>query len=176
MAAPLLYTSSNQLAALVPFGTSGPNVQVQVVYQDQVSDQFSMIVTPAAPAIFAADGTGGGLGAILNEDSSLNSWDNPAGPGSIVVLYATGGGQTDPPGEDGKIASDLPYPKPLLAVQVFIDNQPAEVVYAGAAPGLVQGVLQINARIPAGVSEGGVTVTIQVGDASSPSTIMLVVR
>jgi len=176
VAAPLLYTSSNQLGAVVPFGTLGPNIQVQVIYQDQVSDRFSMTVTPAAPAIFAADGTGGGQGAILNEDSSANSWDNPADQGSIVVLYATGAGQTAPPGEDGKITSDLPYPKPLLPVQVFIDNQPAEVLYAGAAPGLVQGVLQINARIPAGASEGGVTVTIQVGDAVSPNTVMVVVR
>ena len=174
--APILYTSSNQLAALVPFGTIGPNVQVQTIYQDQVSGQFPMALTPASPAIFAADGTGGGLGTILNEDTSPNSWDNPAYPGSIVVLYATGGGQTDPPGQDGKLTSDVPYPKPILPVQVFIDNQPAEVIYAGAAPGLVQGILQINARIPASASEGGVTVTIQVGDAVSPSTIMVVVR
>jgi uncharacterized protein (TIGR03437 family) len=176
VAAPILYTSSNQLAALVPFGTLGPNVHVQAMYQDQVSDQFSMAVTPASPAIFAADGTGGGLGAILNQDNSSNTWDNPADLGSIVVMYITGGGQTDPPGDDGKITSDLPYPKPLLPVQVFIDNQPAEILYAGAAPGLVQGVLQINARIPAGVTEGGVTVTIQIGDAVSPNTVMVVVR
>jgi len=146
------------------------------MYQGQMSDRFSMPVTPASPAIFAADGTGGGQGAILNEDTSPNNWDNPADPGSIVVLYATGGGLTDPPGEDGKITSGLPYPMPLLPVHVFIDNQPAEVLYAGAAPGIVQGVLQINARIPPGVSEGGVTVTIQVGDTLSPNTIMLVVR
>jgi len=146
------------------------------MYQDRVSDRFAVAVTPAAPAIFAADGTGGGQGAILNEDSNPNNWDNPANPGSVVALYATGGGQTDPPGEDGKITSDLPYPKPVLPVLVFIDNQPADVLYAGAAPGSVQGVLQINARIPVGVSGGGVTVTIQVGDTISPNTIMLVVR
>jgi uncharacterized protein (TIGR03437 family) len=176
VAAPLLYTSATQLGAVVPFGTSGPIVQVQVMYQNQTSDRFSMPVTPASPAIFAADGTGGGQGAILNQDSTPNNWDNPADPGSIVSLYATGGGLTDPQGEDGKITSDLPYPKPLLPVHVFIDNQPAEVLYAGAAPGSVQGVLQINARIPPGVSEGGVTVTIQVGDTLSPNTIILVVR
>jgi len=175
VAAPLLYTSSNQLGAVVPFGTVGLSTQVQVMYRDQMSDRFSVGVTLAAPAIFAADGTGGGQGAILNEDTSPNNWDNPADPGSIVVLYATGGGQTDPPGEDGKITG-VPYPKPRLPVQVFIDNQLADVFYAGDAPGQVQGVLQINARIPPGVARGGVTVTIQVGEVSSPNTIMLVVR
>jgi uncharacterized protein (TIGR03437 family) len=174
--APMLYTSVSQLGAIVPFGISGPTTQVQVKYQDQVSAQFSLGVTQAVPAIFASDGTGGGQGAILNQDGTPNNWDYPADPGSIVVLYATGGGQTDPPGEDGKITTDLPYPKPLLPVQVFIDNLPAEVVYAASAPGQVQGVLQINARIPAGVSEGAVTVTVQVGDTPSPNTIMLVVR
>jgi len=176
IAAPILYTSYNQLGAVVPFGVAGPGVRVRVMYQGRVSDRFSMPVTPAAPAIFAADGTGGGQGAILNEDNSPNNWDYPADPGSIVALYATGGGQTDPPGEDGKITSDLPYPKPVLPVQVFIDNQPAEVLYAGAAPGIVQGILQINVRIPLGVSQGGVTVTMRVGDTPSPNTIMLVVR
>ncbi|HEY6393446.1 MAG TPA: hypothetical protein VIX89_19340, partial [Bryobacteraceae bacterium] len=175
VAAPLLYTSANQVGVVVPFGTVGLSTQVKVMYQDQVSDRFSVGVALAAPAIFAADGTGGGQGAILNEDTSPNNWDNPAYPGSIVVLYATGGGQTDPPGEDGKI-TDLPYPKPRRPVLVFIDNQLADVQYAGDAPGQVQGVLQINARIPAGVASGAVTVTIQVGEVSSPNTIMLVVR
>ena len=43
-----------------------------------------------------------------------------------------------------------PLRVPVLPVKVSIDNQPADVLYAGAAPGLVQGVIQINVRVPAG--------------------------
>ena len=39
--------------------------------------------------------------------------------------------------------------KPQLPVQVTIDGTPAEVLYAGAVPGLVSGLLQVNVRIPA---------------------------
>jgi uncharacterized protein (TIGR03437 family) len=176
VAAPILYTSANQVAAMVPFGTTGSSVPVQVRYQNQSSDPVAMAVTAAAPSLVARDSSGGGLGAILNEDTVENSFDNPAEPGSVVVLYATGAGQTDPPGDDGKITSGLPYPKPLLPVQVFIDNLPADVLYAGAAPGIVQGVVQINARLPAGASSGAVTVIIQVGEAISPNTIMMVIK
>jgi len=176
VAAPILNTVSNQVSAIVPFKTSGRNIQVQAMYQGQLTDPFSVAVKPAAPAIFSLDGTGGGEGAILNEDGSQNSWDNPADRGSIIVLSATGAGQTDPAGEDGKITSDLPYPKPILPVQVFIDGQSAKVVYAGGSPGLVHGMVQIKARVPTGSSEGEVTITIQVGDTLSPNTIKLIVR
>jgi uncharacterized protein (TIGR03437 family) len=131
---------------------------------------------PAAPALFALDGTGGGPGAILNQDGSVNSWNAPASRGSVVVLYATGLGQTNPPGDDGMVPAGLPLPAPLLPVKVFIDGQPAEVLYAGAVVGLVQGVTQINVRVPAAASQGNVKVMIQAGDFSSPTTVTLAVQ
>ena len=177
VSAPLLYTSSNQLGAIVPFGTAGPTTRVLVQSQGQLSAPMTLPVVPATPALFTLDGSGGGAGAILNEDASPNSPSNPAGRGSIVVLYGTGAGQTNPVGEDGKISTDLPLPSPLLGVTVFIDNQPAEVLYAGAAPGMVQGVIQINARVPAAASPGpAIPVSLKVGNYSSPSAVTLSVR
>jgi uncharacterized protein (TIGR03437 family) len=176
VSAPVVYTSSNQVSAIVPFGTSGSDILVQTIYLGQISDSFPVAVTPAAPAIFSFDSSGGGAGAILNEDGSSNAEDNPADRGSIIALYATGAGQMDPAGQDGKVTSDAPYPKIFLPVQVFIDNQPAEVIYSGAAPGLLQGIVQINARVPMTASKGDVTITIQVGDAISPNTITLTLR
>jgi uncharacterized protein (TIGR03437 family) len=48
--------------------------------------------------------------------------------------------QTDPAGVDGKLA-DMPLPKPLLPVSVFVDGQQVTVLYAGAAPAEIAGVL-----------------------------------
>ena len=93
------------------------------------------------------------------------------------MLYGTGAGQTSPAGDDGMISTDLPLPTPILPVTVFIDGQPAEVLYSGAAPGMVQGILQINARVPSTASVGvGIQVMFKVGNYSSPNTVTLAVR
>jgi uncharacterized protein (TIGR03437 family) len=177
VSAPMLYTSANQIGALVPFGTAGPTTQIVVSSQGQASSPLTMPVLSATPALFSQDGTGGGPGAILNQDGSPNSSANPAARGSVVVLYGTGAGQTNPAGQDGTISTGWPLPAPVLPVTVFIDEQPAEVLYAGAAPQIVQGVIQINARVPDNASTGdGIVVMFKVGNYSSPITVTLSVR
>ena len=56
--------------------------------------------------IFTLDASGGGQATIVNEDGGINSPLHPAPRSSVVSIYATGGGQTDPPGTDGAIAGD----------------------------------------------------------------------
>ena len=177
VSAPLLYTSANQLGAIVPFSTTWPTTQVVVMSKGQLSSPLKIPVVPAAPALFSQDGTGGGPGAILNQDGTPNSAANPAARGSLVVLYGTGAGQTNPAGDDGRISTGSPLPSPVLPVTVFIDNQPAQLLYAGAAPGMVQGIIQINARVPDTVSIGdGIQVMFKVGSYSSPNTVTMSVR
>ena len=92
------------------------------------------------------------------------------------MLWATGLGQTNPQGKDGSIATASSLPAPTLPVTVLIDNQPTDVLYAGAAPGMPQGIFQINARVPASASNGEVHVVMQVGKYSSPNTVTIVVQ
>ena len=175
--APLLYVSSAEVGAVVPFGAAGSSAQVKVVYQGQSSDPITVQVVLAAPALFAQDGSGGGPGAILNADGSLNSWDKPADRGSIVTLYATGLGQINPQGDDGVVTARTSLATPLLPVEVLIDGQLAEISYVGSAPGMVEGVYQINARIPDTTSPNyGVPIIVKTGEFSSPTTICMNVR
>jgi uncharacterized protein (TIGR03437 family) len=177
MRAPVLYTSATQVGAIVPFSLTQPTTQVQVLYKGVLSSPMNLPVVSAAPSLFSLDGTGSGPGTILNQDGSLNSMDNPAARGSIVIVYGTGAGNTDPDGVDGKVVSDAPYPTPLLPVTVLIDNQPAEVVYAGAAPALIMGLVQINVRVPSTASIGSeVPVVFKVGDYSSANVVTLAIR
>ena len=133
-------------------------------------------VVESEPGLFTADGSGMRQGAILNQDSTANSPANPAAAGSVVVLYGTGEGLTDPAGVDGRLAAEV-LPRPRLPVSVRIGGREAAVVYAGAAPGLVAGVLQINVRVPPEVTPGSaVPVVVQVGANSSPSTVTLALR
>jgi uncharacterized protein (TIGR03437 family) len=111
----------------------------------------------------------------LNEDSTVNSAANPTRRGRIVVLFATGEGATTPTGDDGLIANEI-FPKPILPVRVRIGGQDAEVLYAGAAPTLVAGVLQVNVRVPSSAPDGNVPVQLFVGDTQSPATITIAVR
>ncbi len=65
---------------------------------------------------------------------------------------------------------------PQLPVKLFIDGQSADVLYAGAAPGQVQGVIQINARVPASASTGQVQLVLQVGTYTSPNTTSVILQ
>jgi uncharacterized protein (TIGR03437 family) len=119
---------------------------------------------------------GSGQGAISNADGSVNSPGNPASAGSVVALFATGLGQTDPPGLDGTVAADV-LPTPRLQPSVSIGGLSADVLYAGAAPGMVAGIFQINVRVPDSAPGGpALVVSLQVGNAVSPSGITLAVR
>ena len=175
--APLVYVSATQCSAVVPyFGAINSTTHVQVEYQGALSDPLAVPITVTAPGLFTANASGKGQGSILNQDQSINSASNPAASGSIVVLYATGEGLTDPPGVDGRPAVGV-YPKPLAAVSVDIGGLPATVQYAGAAPGYVSGVLQINAQMAPNVQAGNsVPVHVTIGGTTSQDGVTLAVH
>jgi uncharacterized protein (TIGR03437 family) len=106
----------------------------------------------------------------------LNTAQSPAARGSVVQIFATGEGQTVPSGIDGKLA-ELPLAAPVLAVTVMIGGRPATVTYAGAAPGLVAGVMQVNAVVPDDVTPGpSVPIMIRAGEFLSRDGVTLSVR
>src|ERR1039458_8563849 len=97
VAAPMIYSLNGQVSAVVPYAVAGKaSTQVQVQYQGVVSNTVTMPVRAATPAIFSLDSTGVGPGAILNQDTSIDSTGNPAARLSVIALYCTGGGVTSP--------------------------------------------------------------------------------
>ena len=172
--APVIYTSANQVAAVVPYGITGPSAQVFVQYLGQASPPITAPVATAAPALFTLDGSGKGQAAAFNQDGSLNGAAHPAKAGSYVSLIATGAGQTNPPGMDGLPAAAAGAP-PLLPVAVTIGGKAAQVQYAGGAPNMVAGVMQVNAQIPAGLPSGNVSVVVQVGSFSTQAGVTIAV-
>lgn len=175
--APILYASGRQVSVVVPYALSGRGrARVEVEYQGARSAPVEVQVAESAPGVFTLNSTGIGPGAILNEDGRVNTPDNPAPRGSIVVLYATGEGHTSPAGIDGLVTA-MTLRHPVLPVRVAIAGQETEVLYAGAAPGLVSGVLQVNARVPAAVApRSAVPVVVTVGSASSQAGVTVAVR
>jgi uncharacterized protein (TIGR03437 family) len=172
--APVLYTSATQVGVVAPFNLTGPKADISVVYQGQVSSSLTVSVAASAPAIFTLNTGGTGPAVAVNQDGSLNDAAHAAPAGSVVTMYATGAGQTNPASQDGAPAA-VPLPLPVLPVSVTIGGKSAIVQYAGAAPGLVAGLLQLNVFIPAGLT-GQVPVVLQVGSSSSPNGVTIYVQ
>lgn len=173
-AAPLTYASDKQINAIVPFSLAGNSRTLLTVECFGLRSEVVVLdVVQAAPGVFTLDGSGRGRGAILNQDGTQNSAASPASPDSIVVLYATGAGQTNPPAVDGALMSgELPQPTQHVSVQ--IGDLPAEVLYAGAAPGLVAGILQVNARVPRDMAGGGPKpLLLFIGAATTQPNVMV---
>jgi uncharacterized protein (TIGR03437 family) len=174
---PLVYVRSDQISAIVPYGAAGQaNTQIIVLYKGQTSKALSVPVTDSAPGIFTASASGKGTGAILDGVTyGLIDAAHPAKAGSVVLIYVTGEGRTKPDGEDGKLAQDV-LPAPVLPVSVSIAGHDAQVLYTGAAPGLVAGLMQINVVVPDGVTGDALPIVVMVGRNASPAGVTIAVR
>lgn len=104
--------------------------------------------------------------AALNQDGTFNAASNPAAPGSIVTVYATGLGPITPSQRDGsRIGFPLPANTLTFGVEAVYTlgipfgiemDVPFEVMYAGPAPTLVAGVSQVNFRVAPYASYGAI--------------------
>jgi uncharacterized protein (TIGR03437 family) len=167
---------SNQINVFVPYEIAGNTSVTIAVSADYVgSAAVKVPVAQSAFGLSTADASGSGQGAILNQDGSYNSDSNPASAGSVVSLFGTGEGLTKPALPDGALVISTPYSIPNEKVTVTIGDQPAEVLYAGAAPFLPTGVLQINAQIPAGVT-GDAPVLVSIGGISTSRKVTVAVK
>jgi uncharacterized protein (TIGR03437 family) len=62
-------------------------------------------------------------------------------------------------------------------VSAMVGGQAAQVMWAGNAPECVQGVMQVNIQLPAGVAgKGSVPIIFSIGGNSSQSTITVAVK
>jgi uncharacterized protein (TIGR03437 family) len=117
-----------------------------------------------------------GLGAILNQNYSLNAPANRAAIGDTIQIYCTGGGVTAPASVDGSLSA-APFPVLNLPVTVTIGGVNARVAYKGAAPSLIAGLTQINAEVPPGVAPGAaVLVVVQVGEFKSQPGVTVAIQ
>ncbi len=173
--APLTYVSATQINAVVPYEVFGRATTNLVVNFNGVSTAaLPLNVVATAPGIFAMSGVG--QAAALNQNGTINTAANPIPKGQTVVLFATGEGQTSPLGVTGSVTGGT-LKTPNAPVTVTIGGVPATVAYAGSAPNLVSGVLQINAVVPAGTPSGAsVPVVLTIGSATTQQNVTIAVQ
>jgi uncharacterized protein (TIGR03437 family) len=152
--APILYVRQDQINAIVPFSVkgfvhpglpAGLSTNVAVEHQGTEVARSTLLLRPTNPGIFRLGATEQAV--ILNEDNTVNTPDNPAARGSVITLWITGFGEYDTSFADGTVPAQISSLRG--PVSLTVQNQTAELLYAGAAGGLVAGAAQLNARIPA---------------------------
>jgi uncharacterized protein (TIGR03437 family) len=177
VAAPLLYASAGQINAVVPYEVKAPVTEMTVKGAAGTDGPRAMPVADAVPAIFTYNGSGIGEAAVLNQDGTYNSIANPAVRGTVITFYATGTGLMNSPVADGSVSpTSLPLPTPKLPVSVQIRGQDSQVQYAGAAPGYVSGLLQVNVEVPTTINFGNlVPLSLIVGNYTSQLQVSIAV-
>lgn len=153
VAAPLLFVSRNQINAVAPMAIRGkPQVRVEVQRNGVRSPALMAAVRDQEVGLFTVSGNGRALVLAAHADGVLNSESSPVPSGGVVTIWATGREDFLTNLRDGEVPAGA---NPLrTAPRILIEGQPAEVLYAGAAPGLVAGILQINLRVPSALPAG----------------------
>lgn len=174
---PMVYASAGQLSVIVPYSVSGKtSTQVVVDVNGIKSNASTLAVVASSPGLFSVDFSGKNQVAALNEDGSVNSAANPAEAGKLIVIYGTGAGTFRSHPVDGAVIG-FPLPEFLTPLTLEIGDSPAEISYAGPAPGLVSGVFQINARVPASTPAGAqVPIRVLSGMTASPVDTTIAVK
>ena len=140
---------------MVPYGTSGPVVQIQVINNNVRSNAVTVFSSMTSPGIFSADANGfGDARAQHAADFSLVTPSNPAQPGETIILYLTGLGLVSPlPNIDGTPAGSNPTMITVQPLSVYIGGNQATIGFSGLTPSLVN-VYQLNVTVPSGITPG----------------------
>jgi uncharacterized protein (TIGR03437 family) len=180
------YVSATQINVVVPYEIAGrATTNVVVSYQQVQSSAILQNVASQAPGIYTFSATGAGQAAVLNQNYTFNGpaagivingqnvSTTPAAQGSYIYVYMTGGGQTSPASVTGTITPTPTNTTPLYniptKVTATINGVNATVLFAGAAPGLVTGVIQVNLQVPTGVTGSALPLVVTINGSTTLS-------
>jgi uncharacterized protein (TIGR03437 family) len=143
-----LWVQDTQINTIAPWSlVPGQTTEICVMTAGTKTNCLTQPATETSPGVFSVDGS---HAAALNQDGTINSALNPAAPGSIVSIFATGLGPISPAQADGTLVG-FPLPMNVLPVNVEAGvpghTTNFEITYSGPAPMLVSGASQINFRV-----------------------------
>ncbi len=150
--APVLYAQSRQVNAQAPFELSGKTLTtISLVYNDVTVGSVTLPANQGKPGLFRLQPGVSAQAVAVNQDGTVNRASNPAPRGSIVSVWGTGFPPIDAPCATGSLNPAGPVD---LAGGWKVAFTVETVVYAGSAPGLLCGIVQINVVVP---PSGGLT-------------------
>src|SRR5262245_42843747 len=84
---------------------------------------------------------------------------NPARPGEVLVLHASGLGPTRPAPEPGQPFTADPFCVVNSPLEIIVNGSSAEVLFASGLPGTVDRY-QVSFRLPSNISPGAGTIRL----------------
>jgi uncharacterized protein (TIGR03437 family) len=142
----ILYAAPGQINLQAPFKLQYfyPSSQ-PVILSSSAGDISLQLPLAQSLGLFTTDGA---HAVALNQDGTVNSPSNPAVAGSIVSLFGTGAiGPSS--AQDGVVPTEASAFNPDInkfgAFNVY--ETPLNILYAGAAPGIVERVFQTNIQM-----------------------------
>lgn len=170
---PIFYSTPTQLGIQIPVELTGTSGTLQVTVNGRSSAAQSISVSPFSPGVFTWSQDGRGAGTITHANGVPVSSQDPARPGEVVIVYATGLGQVTPAAQTGMRANGAS--STTTPVTVFVDNIPIASEFAGLS-GCCVGLNQVNFRIPSNVRiSNSIPVRISIGGAAS-NTVTIAVQ
>jgi uncharacterized protein (TIGR03437 family) len=169
--AQMYYVSPLQVNLLIPSNLIAAKFTLQLVRDGTAGPAVEIQLREAAPALFLLEP---GVAVVTRADFSLVTPDNPARPGEVVILWATGMGPVVPPLLYGQAPMQAAWIAMYSEFRVLIGDLelPADrLIYAGVAP-FYGGLYQVNLRLPDALEENP-EIRIAVGDSISPTGIRL---
>src|SRR5258708_30335016 len=101
LAAPIIFTSTNEVSVMVPYAVAGKtSTSMVVIYNGVSSNAINLRVVAAAPSIYTLNQSGSGQGAILNQNGTVNSAASPEVAGNTIQISPTAQAKTTPPGHN----------------------------------------------------------------------------
>ena len=149
-----------------PYETKVGTAKLVVTSNGVPGPAVNFEVAATGPGIFTQDNKH--LLALNLADGTLNASQTPARPGQYVTAYLTGQGLVDPPVTTGDVAPASPFSMPVSVVQIKIGGRPADIQFAGMAPGFVS-LMQMNVLIP-DVPPGEQSFDVSIGGVAAATT------
>ena len=182
VAAPLYYVSDGVVQVQSPVGlTPRSTTRILVTASTGSSLAIPVPVFSTNPGIFTYDASGHGQAKAVNQDGSLNGdgtitgSDVPAAAGSVIQVYASGLGAVNPQVSQGTPAPNSPLSLVTGRVTAAIAGVPADVSFAGLAPGMI-GVYQVNITVPAKLPSGTARLVVYVDGIASQNAVTVQLR
>ncbi|MGP8246788.1 MAG: hypothetical protein ACLQVN_19995 [Bryobacteraceae bacterium] len=177
----MYYTSTGQVAALLPSNTPTGSGTITVTYNGQTSASYPITVVSSNAGIFTVGSNGQGAAVVTDADYSLvspakaancggpNTTCGAANSGDPLILWATGLGPVS--GSDAAGAG-LGQNMSSLPLTVWLGGVQAPVAYQGRS-GCCIGEDQIVFTVPNNVPTGcAVPLLIQIGSLISNVTVL----
>lgn len=188
IAAPLLYAGPTQINAVVPIEAANDELTtIEIVTATGTIMGPTLRVRPSDPQVFGTSPYSNFYyAAALNQDGTINSQANPAPNGSVVTIWAAGAGLFNSSFADGTIVGpkdpsyldsydqlEITLPVSVLSYTsgnfLGSDLTSLRILYAGAAPNAIEGMIQINFQLP---STSSLQYVLQIGAALSNAFVV----